>query len=158
MRVATFAEIEHEFIHRVHGMVWCNVATIDERSRPRSRLLHTIWEGSTGWLATRRHSPKARDLDRNHAVSLAYVADVVRPVYVDGDAHWADDLEARRHVWDLFLAAPAPLGYDPAPIYGSVDATDFGVLRITPRRIELGDVSGTGERRLVWLRDAPPHS
>jgi len=43
-----------------------------------------------------------------------------------------------------------PLGYDPAPIFGFVDAPDFSLLRLTPYAIELGDVSGQGERRIVW--------
>jgi general stress protein 26 len=150
MRVTSFAEIEAEFLSRVHRAVWCNVATVDTQGRPRSRVLHTIWEGPTGWTATHRHSPKARDLERNPFVSLAYIADVVYPVYVEAEAHWDDTAEGRQHVWDLFLHAPPPLGYDPASIYGSVETANYGVLRITPYRIELGNVSGSGERRLVW--------
>jgi general stress protein 26 len=150
MSVATFGEIEAEFLARVHRMVWCNVATVDARGHPHSRLLHTIWEGPTGWIATRRTSPKARDLASNPAVSLAYIADVVRPVYVDALVSWADGPAEKRHVWELFLAAPPPLGYDPAPIFGAVDAPDYGVLRLLPTQIELGDVSGAGKRRIVW--------
>jgi len=153
MRVETFAEIEDEFIARAHQMVWCNVATVDAQGRPHSRILHSIWEGPTGWTATRRHSPKARELERNSHVSLAYIANVVRPAYADCLARWEDDLVAKRHVWDLFLSAPAPLGYDPAPTFGSVDAPDFGLLRLTPYAVELGDVSGQGERRIIWRAD-----
>ncbi len=154
MYVETFSELEKEFLARVHRAVWCDFVTVDAQGRPRSRLLHTIWDGATGWIASRRHSPKARDISAHPHVSLAYVADVVRPVYVQGLAQWADDPATKRHVWELFLAAPPPLGYDPAPIYGSTDAPDFGVLRITPLRVELGDVSGTGERRIVWRAPA----
>lgn len=154
MRVVTFAEIDDEFVARAHHMVWCNVATVDVQGRPHSRILHSIWEGSTGWIATRRHSPKARDLERNPHVSLAYIADVVRPVYAECLARWEDDLVTKQRVWNLFLAAPPPLGYDPTPIFGNVDAPDFGLLCLTPYAIELGDVSGQGERRIVW-RAAP---
>jgi len=150
MRVSTFAEIEDGFIARAHKMVWCNVATVDAEGRPHSRILHSIWDGPTGWIATRRHSPKARELQKNPYVSLAYIADVVRPAYADCLARWEDDLTLKRHVWNLFLAASPPLGYDPAPIFGAVDAPDFGLLRLTPYAIELGDVSGQGERRMVW--------
>jgi general stress protein 26 len=151
MRVATFAEIEDEFIARAHAMVWCNVATVDANSRPHSRILHSIWEGQTGWIATRRYSPKARDLEQNPHVSLAYIADVVRPAYADCLARWENDPTTKRRIWNLFLNAPAPLGYDPAPIFGDVDAPDFGLLRLTPYAVELGDVSRQGERRIVWL-------
>jgi hypothetical protein len=150
MRVSTFAEIEDEFIARAHKMVWCNVATVDTQGRPHSRILHSIWDGPAGWIATRRHSPKARELEQNPHVSLAYIADVVRPAYADCLARWEDDLAAKRRVWDLFLASPAPLGYDPAPIFGALDAPDFGLLRLAPYAVELGDVSGQGERRIVW--------
>jgi len=150
MQVTSFDQIADLFISRAHAAVWCNVATIDDRGRPRSRLLHSIWDGSTGYIATRRHSPKARDIAHSPYVSLAYVADVVHPIYVDCRAEWADDPATKQFVWNLFLEGPPPVGYDPAPIFGAVDDPDFGVLRLTPKRIELGDVSGTGERRIVW--------
>ena len=46
MEVTNFAEIEAEFIERVHTMVWCSAATVDRQGRPRSRILHPIWEGA----------------------------------------------------------------------------------------------------------------
>ena len=146
--VASFAEIEADFIERVHGAVWCNVATLDARNRLRSRILHPIWEGLTGWLCTRRHSPKAAHLAHHPYVSLAYIADVVRPVYAECVAEWDDDLATRRRVWELYRAAPPPLGYDPAPIFHAADHPDFGVLKLTPWRIELGDMMG--EQSRVW--------
>jgi hypothetical protein len=36
MRVSSFSEIEAEFIELVHAMVWCSMATLDTKSRPRS--------------------------------------------------------------------------------------------------------------------------
>ncbi len=150
MQTTSFEQIRETFISRVHAAVWGNLATVDERGRPRSRLLHTIWDGQTGYIATRRHSPKARDIAHSPYVSLAYVSDAVHPVYVDCLAEWADDQSTKEHVWNLFLEAPPPVGYDPAPIFGSVDRSRFGVLRLIPQRIELGDVSGQGERRIVW--------
>ena len=83
MNVKDFSEIEEEFIQRVHRMVWCSAATVDRQGRPRSRVLHPIWEGSTGWIGTHRHSHKARHLARNPYVSLAYIADLHRAVYAD---------------------------------------------------------------------------
>jgi general stress protein 26 len=154
MRVSSFAEIEQEFVARVNTMVWCSMATVDAAGRPRSRVVHTIWEGNAGWIGARRHSPKGRDLAGNPCTSLAYIADLVRPVYLECIAGWADDAATKAHVWELFRAAPPPLGYDPAPIYSSVTAPDFGVLRLTPWRIELSNASGAGERRIVWHADA----
>ncbi|MCK6630629.1 MAG: pyridoxamine 5'-phosphate oxidase family protein [Anaerolineae bacterium] len=136
-RVASFAELEQEFIERVHRMVWCNVATLDTQNRPRSRILHPIWEGATGWIGTRRKSPKAKHLTHNPHVSLAYIADIAKPVYADCVAEWADDRESKQRVWELFKAAPEPLGYDPGLIFGSMDNPDYGVLKLTPWRIEV---------------------
>lgn len=147
--VASFADIQDEFIARVHAAVWCNVATIDRQNRPRSRVLHSIWEGATGWIATRRHTLKAKHLEHCPYVSLAYIADVARPVYVDCLAEWADDLRDKRRIWDLFLAAPHPLGYDPAPVFESPEHPNFGLLKLTPWRVELADPP---IRRRVWHR------
>ena len=71
--VSSFSEIEREFIERVQKSVWCSVATVDAKNRPRSRLQHPIWEGATGWIATSRTSLKAKHLANN-----PYVAGVRR--------------------------------------------------------------------------------
>jgi general stress protein 26 len=150
LKTNDFAEIEQEFITRVHTMVWCNLATIDASGRPRSRIVHTHWEGPVGWVTARRTSPKGKDLTHDPHASLAYIANIVHPVYVECVAAWADDAATKEHVWELFRATPPPLGFDPAPIYGTAASPDFGVLRLTPWRIELGNASGVGERRILW--------
>ena len=43
-----FADIADEFAARTQRIVWCTVATVDESGRPRTRILHPIWEGTTG--------------------------------------------------------------------------------------------------------------
>jgi hypothetical protein len=48
-----FDAIEEEFASRTRRIVWCTVATVDEKGRPRTRILHPIWEGTAGWIATR---------------------------------------------------------------------------------------------------------
>ena len=32
-----------QFVAIAHRVVWATVATVDRRSRPRSRVLHPIW-------------------------------------------------------------------------------------------------------------------
>ncbi|NJP06120.1 MAG: pyridoxamine 5'-phosphate oxidase family protein [Chloroflexaceae bacterium] len=137
MEVTDFAVIEAEFLQRVHSVVWCNAATVDSQQRPRSRILHPIWEGSTGWVLTYRDSHKARHLAANPYISLAYIADISKPVYIDCQTEWADSLMQKQHVWDLFLHAPPPLGYDPATLFDRVDHERLGVLKLIPWRIEL---------------------
>ena len=136
MYVQTFAEIEAEFIERVNKMIWCSAATIDSRVRPRSRILHPIWEGSTGWIGTTLNSHKSKHLAKNPYMSLAYITDMHHPVYVDCKAEWIDDVAVKQRIWDLFKHTPEPLGYDPATTFKGVDV-DFGVLKLTPWRIDL---------------------
>lgn len=154
MEVKHFSEIEAEFIERVHAMVWCSAATVDSRQRPRSRILHPIWEGSTGWVGTHRNSYKSRRLERNPHISLAYITDIMKPVYVDCTAEWVDDLEQKVRIWNLFKDAPPPLGYDPAPTFGSADHEDFGLLKLTPWRIAIVTFPAPSheEGQRIWRR------
>lgn len=137
MEIRDFSEIEAEFIERVHTMVWCNAATVDSKQRPRSRILHPIWEGSKGWIGTHIYSFKARHLANNPHLSLAYISNINKPVYVDCTVEWIQDQEEKKRIWDLFKSTPEPLGYDPALAFGSVDSEQFGLLKLTPWRIEL---------------------
>lgn len=147
IKIPTFAEIEQEFVQRAHEAVWCNAATIDARGRPRSRVLHPIWEGDTGWVTTRRSSPKIKQIAANPFVSLAYIADPFRPLYVECQALWVGDLAARQRIWDLLRSMPEPPGFDPALTWGAIEDPENGLLQLTPWRVELNDFSG---------RDGPP--
>src|SRR5689334_17491608 len=148
MEVASFAEMQDEFFARVNSVVWCNVATQDTQGRLRSRILHPIWEPDpVGWIATRRHSLKTKHLAQHPYVSIAYIADTAKPVYVDCRAEWDDSPETKQRIWDLFLHAAPPLGYDPAPIFVSPDHANFGILKLIPWRIE---VYNFPVERQVW--------
>ncbi len=146
----SFAAIEDTLIARVHSAVWCTLATVDRQGQPRTRIVHTIWDGPFGWAVTRRGTPKLDDLAANPCVSLAYTSDLLHPAYVECWARWSDDPATKRQVWELFLAAPPPLGFDPASMFGGVDDPGYGVLKFEPYRVSLEDVSGQGERRIVW--------
>jgi hypothetical protein len=142
VRTHDFAEIAPELMARVNQMVWCSAATIDGQGRPRSRILHPLWEGSVAWVTTDPRSLKSRHLARYPYVSLAYVGDIAKPAYADCFAEWVTDRETRQRVWDLCLQTPPPMGFDPAPIYGAVDGPlegrpAFGVLKLTPYRVVL---------------------
>ena len=154
MNVNDFSEIEAEFIQRVHTMVWCSVATVDTHNRPRSRVLHPIWEGATGWITTHRHSHKARHLAHNPHMSLAYITNIHTPVYADCVAEWADDLDEKRRIWELFKSTPPPLGYDPAVEFGTPEHDDFGLLKLSPWRIDLVSFPAPSfdEGTKVWRR------
>jgi hypothetical protein len=137
MEVKHFSEIEAEFIQRVNRMVWCSVATIDSAQRPRSRILHPVWEGSTGWILTHRSSHKSKHLARNPYMSLAYVGEVMSPVYADCCVEWVEDMAEKVRVWDKVKNLPPPLGFDPAHDFIRPDHENFGLLKLTPWRIDL---------------------
>lgn len=145
MRVADFADVEEAFRARVARDLCCNLATVDERGRPRSRVVQPLWEGSVCWLLTDRNSPKARHIDRHLFVSLAYVGENTQPAYAECRAEWVMDSEEKQRIWHLFQSDP--LGYDPALFYDRVDHPDLGVLRLTPWRVQIDTTPGD---TIIW--------
>jgi general stress protein 26 len=155
-RVTTFAEIEHEFLHRIQTMVYCNLATVDDHRRPHSRVIHPIWEGPIGWLTTGPRTAKARQINANPYVSLAYIANPFQPLYVECLATWQDDPATRQHVWHLYKTIPEPLGSDLKLTWGEVDNPAYAVLRLTPWRIELYDLPNQQNRKVWYAADHTP--
>lgn len=147
MEVSKFEEIQQEFIRRVSAAVYCSVATIDRKNRPRSRMMHPVWDGPIGWVISWPQSHKAKHLRRNPYVSLAYIHDRDRPVYVDCRAEWIDDAGEKERIWELHKSIPPPLGFDPGPPYGTINHPYYGLLKFTPWRIELGNLNGEA---IIW--------
>lgn len=153
MEVASFDEIQDEFLARITRTVWCTVATVDAKGRPRARILHPIWEGSTGWIATGRDSHKAKHLAHNPFVSLSYWDPQHQQVYADCRAEWEDAAGEKRRIWDLYKNTPPPLGYDPAIIWqAGHDDPGYGLLKLTPWRIEIYALNDlfTGQQPKIW--------
>lgn len=148
MEVASFAEIADAFRERYTRIVWCTVATMDTRGRPRTRILHPIWEGSTGYILTNRHSLKEKHLAGNPYVSLSYWDSSYEQAYVDARTEWEDDQSERARIWELYKATPGPLGFDPAIIWTGPDDPVLGVLKLTPWRIELSN--NMPNSKVVW--------
>ena len=154
-----FEDIEAEFMKRVARIVWCTVATVDRVGRPRTRILHPIWESAggrpVGYIATGRTSHKAKHIAKNPNVSMSYWDQLHEQIYVDAVADWLDAPEERQRIWNMFKTAAPPLGYDPAMIWqdpAGAAAEDFGILKLTPWRIELYGLSSlaTGAESQVW--------
>jgi general stress protein 26 len=153
--VDNFDQLEPEFSERIKRIVWCTVSTVDGKGRPRSRILHPIWEGSTGYIATGRTSFKAKHLSKNPYVSLTYWDPAHQQIYAECRAEWDDSPEEKRRIWDLYKNTPPPLGYDPAmiPVWkDGPSSPEFGVLKLTPWRIELYSIQDmmAGKPSLVW--------
>lgn len=153
MDVSNFSDIEEEFQQRVASIVWCTAATVDRRGRPRSRILHPIWEGSTGWIATGRHSLKEKHLAANPYISLTYWTPEHKQLYAECRTEWHDDPSEKARIWELYKDTPPPLGYDPGMIWkeGPTDP-EFGVLKLVPWRIEVSSIMDmmSGKEPQVW--------
>jgi general stress protein 26 len=130
-----------EFVRIAHRIVWCSLATVDVRGRPRSRIVHPYWElgdGLTGWVFTRPASPKVAHLGHRPYVSCSYWDPAHEVAVAECGAEITDDEPTRRKVWELFAAADPPLGFDPR-IMGGDDHLDprITVLRLAPWRVNL---------------------
>ena len=131
------------FVEMAHRIVWCTAASTGSDGRPRTRVLHPIWEwdGSalTGWIATSPASPKAAELAAVPALSLNYWAPDHDTCLADCDAVFESDPDDVAAGWRRFADGPEPVGYDPSIIPGwdGPGSPHFGVLRLTPHRLRV---------------------
>jgi hypothetical protein len=144
-----------------HEIVWCSVATVDTKGRPRSRILHPMWEWDgkqlTGWIMTGPTPTKRAHLAKTPFVSCNYWAPSQDTCVAECHAAWASDDATRTRIWNFFKNGPAPVGYDPTIIPGwtSPTAPSFAVLRLDPWRLRVfpGTVlMGQGGDVLTWKR------
>jgi hypothetical protein len=131
------------FVEMAHRIVWCSAATIDQAGRPRSRVLHPVWEWDgealRGWIATSPLSPKRADLDAHPFISLNYWASNHDTCLAECSAEWKLDDESRVAGWNRVKDAPPPVGYDPSiiPAWDAPTAPAFGILEVVPYRLRV---------------------
>jgi hypothetical protein len=131
------------FVEMAHRIVWCSVASVDAAGRPRSRVLHPIWEWSDGqligWIGTGPTPTKRAHLEASPYLSLNYWDSNQDTCVAECRAEWRFDLEMREQVWEAYKAAAPPLGYDPAiiPTWDSPASDSFAVLRLEPWRLRV---------------------
>ena len=161
----SLSEVAPAFVDMAHRIVWCSAATVDRANRPRSRVLHPIWEWEvdvlTGWVATGPTATKRAHLEASPHVSCNYWAENHDTCVAECRAEWAFDLPTREQIWNLFKSAPPPVGYDPAIIPGwdGPDSSGFAVLRLTPWRLRVmpGTVLLASEGDVLsWTADLDP--
>lgn len=121
--------------------------------------MHPIWEGSIGWIGTWLTSVKSGHetpslkvtlVRENPHVSLAYVAEILKPVYVDCRAEVIDDPDEKQRFSELARSIPPPYGYDPAEMFGPPEDPRFGVLKLLPSRIALVEFPAPPGKVVVW--------
>jgi hypothetical protein len=148
--------VQKEFVDRAHRIVWCTVATVGPDNRPRTRILHPLWELDTelvGWIVTRATPVKVRHLAHSPYLSCSYWEPGQEVAVADCHAEWVDDVPTRQRVWELYRDAPAPLGYDFWSVFPAGPAGDSpSLLRLASYRLRLTDVETLSGRKqpLAW--------
>lgn len=153
-------EIAPAFVAMAHSIVWASVATVDPDGKPRSRILHPMWEWDGtdlfGWVATVPTPLKRAHLAVHPDVSVNYWHPSQDTCAADCLVEWYTDDETRTAVWQKFAAAAEPLGYDPyiIPVWKDGPTSDaFAVWRLAPYRLRVMPAAvlteGAGEP-LLW--------
>jgi general stress protein 26 len=140
------------FWNRAHAAAkkatWAYLATA-VKDQPKVRVVHPAFEGERVWVATGRSSAKARHIDKNGKVELFYQigADMIH-LTVTGKAKFVEDLAEKKRIWNSKI-----FDYDLAQFWpGGPESKDFGLMLITPERVELTSLAEmtTGKKPEVW--------
>ncbi|MDY6998306.1 MAG: pyridoxamine 5'-phosphate oxidase family protein [Actinomycetota bacterium] len=149
------------FVEMAHSIVWASVATVDADGRPRTRILHPIWEWDGtdlfGWVATVPTPLKRDHLAVHPYVSASYWSATQDTCAADCLVEWYTDDETCAAVWEKFATGPEPVGYDPAIIpqwKAGPTAESFAVLRLAPYRLRVmpGSIMTTGRGEVLRWR------
>lgn len=158
----SLTETAPAFVDMAHRIVWASVATVDTHKRPRTRILHPIWEWDgaelIGWIATSPTPAKRAHLKHSPYMSVNYWSPTHDTCAAECRASLEFDDETRTMVWNLFKNGPSPVGYDPAivPGWGSPTTEAFVAVRLEPWRLRVfpGTVLlGQGGKVLTWQKD-----
>jgi len=142
------AETWLKFHDAAQKATWAYLAT-SVGDQPKVRVVHPAFEGELVWIATGRTSPKAAHIAKNPKVELFYqVGPEFVHLTVTGSARFIDDAAEKKRVWEGKV-----FDYDLAQFWpGGYQAPDFGLLLVTPSRIELTSMMELmqGTKPLVW--------
>jgi hypothetical protein len=153
------SETAPAFIEMAHRIVWATAVTVDSHGRPRSRILHPIWQWDgdtiTGWIATSPTPIKKAHLSGRPYMSINYWHTSHDTCLAECHATLLQDDASRIMVWDMFLNGPKPVGYNPTiiPAWTSPTADAFAVIKLEPWRLRVfpGSVMmGQGGSVLTW--------
>lgn len=155
-------KIAPAFIEIAHRIVWATMGTVDSLGRPRSRLVHPMWEWDgerlIGWVGSLVTPMKLAHLERTPFVSMNYWDAAHDVATAECHAQMFLDDETCTELWEKFKALDEPLGYDgtiiPAWKDGPTTPT-FGALRLDPWRLRTfpaiyGASNGAEGEILTW--------
>jgi hypothetical protein len=142
--VTTLEQIAPAFVEMAHSIVWASAATVDANGRPRTRILHPIWEWDGtdlfGWIATVPTPLKRAHLAAHPEMSVSYWTTNHDTCSADSLVEWYLDDDTCTAVWNRFANGPDPVGYDPRIIPQWADgptSPDFAALRLSPYRLRV---------------------
>lgn len=155
--MAGFNKTADAFLEMAHRIVWCTVGTVGQDQRPRSRVLHPIWErtndGLVGWIATSPTPIKRAHLAHTPYLSCNYWSPDHDTCVAECSAEWVFDDDERTELWNRLKDAPEPVGYDPAiiPPWTAPTVDAFAGLKLTPWRLRVmpGSLMTAGEGELL---------
>jgi general stress protein 26 len=137
-----FEPLRADFLRITADIAYCTATTVDPQGRPRSRVMHPIFEVvdgvPQGWALTDRTPLKDRHIAANPYVGCSYWSPAQDTVTIDCAAAWVDDTDVLRQVWDIF-ASPDPPGWGDLSGYGEAGISHprFHVLRLDPYRVQI---------------------
>jgi len=153
----SFAVLEEDFLRITREVVLCTVTTVDGQGRPRSRILHPVWEvrdgRPVGWVYTLPVGIKAKHLAGNPYVAVSYWSHAQEVVLSECLATWVEDAETKKYVFDLINNTPEPVGFD-LTLFGvdSPESPMFSALKLEPSRVQvLTDFPNTFTPRMAKL-------
>jgi len=134
----------------IGDIVYATMTTVDQKGRPRARVMIPVWESvddrPLGWLATYKTPVKATHLAGNPHSTFSYWTPPQNAVSV---ATWADDLESKRHVWDLYRrTSPPGAGYNLGNFWREPGDPKLHVLRLEPWRVQV--IRGVDLHSRIW--------
>jgi general stress protein 26 len=142
------AETLQKFHEVAKKATWAYLATTTG-DQPKVRVVHPAFEGERVWVATGRASAKAAHIAKNPKVELFYqVGTEFTHLTVTGGASFVDDPAEKKRVWEGKI-----FDYDLAQFWpGGHQSKDFGLMLITPSRIELTSMMEMmqGKKPLLW--------
>jgi hypothetical protein len=147
------SDVAEEFVAVAHRIVWCSVATVDRRGRPRSRVMHPVWflDGGLHALVSARPTPlKRAHIAHSPFVSCSYWDPAHDVAVADCHAEWVVD---RRAAWERVASLAPPVGFDPSTIWpDGPDSPDCAFLLLQPWRLSVRSAAQlmAGEQGLTW--------
>jgi hypothetical protein len=149
------------FMETAARIVYCTLATVDRRGRPRSRLVHAVWERAdegrlVGWVGSRPTPVRRAHIERSPFASCFYWDPAHDVAAAECAVTWIEDDDGRRDAWERLSRPEPPMGYDPAPIWrDGPTGDDFVALRLEPWRVQAKSAAAmaAGEPYLVWMPD-----